>query len=136
MLTRDEARERFAGAGLSYGDVCAEDVQMLRSMLDVELRRARYLMPMSEPDQRLTAHAEPGVVFVAGDGGVMRKAFMVVSWGGEAREAISFNEDGFIGFCGWASDRNAQPFLAAFVAWVDLLEAREWQRELMGALDA
>lgn len=34
------------------------------------------------------------------------------------REAISFNEDGFIGIAGWADDTNVQPFLRAFHKWV------------------
>lgn len=36
----------------------------------------------------------------------------------KGREAISFNSDGFIGFAGWADDKNVQPFLRAFVLWV------------------
>ena len=35
------------------------------------------------------------------------------------REAISFNSDGFIGFCGWADDKNSIPFLVAFYRWVN-----------------
>lgn len=35
------------------------------------------------------------------------------------REAISFNSDGFIGFCGWADDKNSMPFLVAFYRWVN-----------------
>ena len=34
------------------------------------------------------------------------------------REAISFNSDGFIGFCGWADTQNSQPFLNAFRRWL------------------
>lgn len=34
------------------------------------------------------------------------------------REAISFNEDGFIGFAGWASDTNIKPFIRAFYRWI------------------
>ena len=37
-------------------------------------------------------------------------------WNG--REAISFNSDGFIGFCGWADTQNSQPFLNAFRRWM------------------
>ena len=35
------------------------------------------------------------------------------------REAISFNSDGFIGFCGWADDKNSTPFFVAFYRWVN-----------------
>lgn len=33
------------------------------------------------------------------------------------REAVTFNGDGFIGFCGWSSSENAQPIYAAFIEW-------------------
>lgn len=35
------------------------------------------------------------------------------------REAISFNEDGFIGFAGWASGYNLKPFANAFEKWME-----------------
>jgi hypothetical protein len=41
------------------------------------------------------------------------------------REAISFNSDGFIGFAGWASTVNTQPFLKAFVDWCDYLRGEK-----------
>jgi hypothetical protein len=42
------------------------------------------------------------------------------------REAISFNEDGFIGFAGWADQANTNPLLRAFLRWCDdMAEAKE-----------
>lgn len=35
------------------------------------------------------------------------------------REAISFNDDGYIGFCGWAGTKNALPFYRAFARWMN-----------------
>jgi hypothetical protein len=35
------------------------------------------------------------------------------------REAITFNEEGFVGFAGWADDGNVQPILRACVKWVE-----------------
>ena len=37
------------------------------------------------------------------------------------REAISFNENGFIGFAGWADRNNVKPFTTAFTNWIDTL---------------
>lgn len=37
------------------------------------------------------------------------------------REAISFNESGFIGFAGWASSTNCEPIYVAFSDWVQWL---------------
>jgi hypothetical protein len=40
----------------------------------------------------------------------------------EGREGITFSENGFIGFAGWASDYNVKPFVNAFVKWMEWLE--------------
>lgn len=41
------------------------------------------------------------------------------------REIISFNEDGFIGFAGWADQGNTNPILRAFLKWCDYLADSE-----------
>ena len=38
------------------------------------------------------------------------------------REAVSFNRDGFIGFCGWASPDNQPPYMEAFKIWIDYMK--------------
>lgn len=39
----------------------------------------------------------------------------------EAREAISFNRDGFIGIAGWADSNNVKPFLDGIDQWLRIL---------------
>ncbi|TLP41063.1 hypothetical protein [Arcobacter arenosus] len=46
----------------------------------------------------------------------------------EGREAVSFNSDGFIGFCGWADSKNSKPILNAVTEWA--LNHREKQFNL------
>lgn len=36
----------------------------------------------------------------------------------ENREGVTFNDNGFVGFCGWADDGNAAPVFWAVVDWV------------------
>jgi hypothetical protein len=38
------------------------------------------------------------------------------------REGITFNQDEFIGFAGWASGYNVKPFVDAFEKWIDWLK--------------
>ena len=38
----------------------------------------------------------------------------------KGREAVSFSLNGFIGFAGWASPENQQPFIRAFRKWAEL----------------
>lgn len=35
----------------------------------------------------------------------------------KGREAVSFNSDGFIGFCGWAGSKNTEVILTAVEEW-------------------
>lgn len=35
----------------------------------------------------------------------------------KGREAVSFNSDGFIGFCGWADSKNTEVILTAVEEW-------------------
>ena len=45
------------------------------------------------------------------------------------REAITFNEDGFIGFCGWADRYNLIPFVMGFKEWCDYLVSKKVKLE-------
>lgn len=61
---------------------------------------------------------QPQINLADGGRGI-RSAFLSVSgFYFSGREAISFNEDGFIGIAGWADDTNVKPFLRAFHKWV------------------
>ena len=40
------------------------------------------------------------------------------------REAITFNEDGFIGICGWADGYNLTPFVMGFKDWCDYMKGK------------
>lgn len=52
------------------------------------------------------------------DGGIAQ-AYLKIDCPGQwkGREAISFNSDGFIGFCGWADTQNGQPIYRAWRRW-------------------
>ena len=39
----------------------------------------------------------------------------------ECREAVSFNHDGFVGFAGWADNRNIRPILDGVEEWLYVL---------------
>lgn len=57
------------------------------------------------------------------DGSIENCYLMVDSSYFKRREAISFNTQGlngqeFIGFAGWDSTDNCQPFINAFIKWV------------------
>ena len=128
-MTTSEARAYFQGKGLTYADVTLDDLHYLRELLDEQFihQRKERMKTGHKPHywRRVNAakyykgeyNPETGAVICA---------FITAS--GEyfnAREAISFNRDGFIGFCGAADSENTVPVVAAFVEWCDWLAERK-----------
>lgn len=124
MFTRDQAREHFKQCGLSYSDVDIRALKYLQVEVDSEFNRCRkaamngdmrdYWMRVNDATYFKGEYAEDGHVicaFLTAKGTYF-----------SAREVISFNRNGFIGFCGEADDNNAQPVLIAFMRWCDWLQ--------------
>lgn len=134
---RDEARERFSELGLSYSDIREADIALLAWMLDRKLKDA----VKKNPEAISTMHMSKKVTVKTNRNGSIVKAFVFVnSHYFTQREAISFNEHGYIGFCGWASDANAAPIVEAFNEWCDCVKRGwsapiKWVMENVGALE-
>lgn len=120
-LSRDVLREIFDERFL-YSDLTPNDIDALEGFIAIEL--ARY--------NRECSYARNTNMHTSHRGKVCSKIRMNPRTGGiesaflfcdgsyfTGREAISFNSDGFIGFCGWADDKNSMPFLFAFYRWVN-----------------
>lgn len=118
----DKAREYFKNAGLSYSDITEGEILSLVLLTSKELKsfnkeanktdKERYNLTLSKKiDVLKYRNSTIKSCFLYCNGGYFVK-----------REAISFNEDGFIGFAGWASSYNEKPFLDAFYKWVDLIK--------------
>ena len=116
-LTNDQMRTYFAENGLSYGrDVTKENVVLLHSFLTQELFvsdnfNKTYRMN-SKIEYKTKNNKARDFIFA----GLTCNAFYFTG-----REAVSFNTDGFIGFCGWSDSINNQPILRGFKKWVDFL---------------
>lgn len=115
--TRDGARELFASS-LSYEQITTNDIRALEGFLAIEYARHErdgHHMEM-RPSYRKKYQPQ---INLSEDGRGIKSAFLRVSgFYFQGREAISFNEDGFIGIAGWADDTNVKPFLRAFGKWV------------------
>lgn len=100
-LTRDEVREILREEGIHPSTVTVEQLKRLRLIIakhlkdsgiyngTARLRRARKDLKYIEMQTEM--------------------------W--ENREAVSFNDDGFIGVAGWADKRHVKPLLSALVEW-------------------
>lgn len=127
MKNREEARDLFKEIGLSYSEIRMFDIDKLKGFLMMELEHFQNngftmkLCQLRKKDIVLDENGSlikcffrvKGIIKSSANG-----AFKDIIHFTE-REAISFNQDGFIGFAGWADDKNYRPFVDAFVRWVN-----------------
>ena len=116
-MTRDDARSYFREKGLTYADVTRSDLLLLNVLLDLQFTK---LQGANKYWTRTNCVA-PGRAKFDENG---RLLCALLTGKGEcftSRETVSFDQDGFIGFCGYADAENAAPVLAAFAEWCDTL---------------
>lgn len=118
---RELAREYFKEKNLIYIDVKKLDIQKLRELIKYELQT--YL-PTTDHSRRmdLRLHKERKKDFKFDEGDRLIEGGIWVDGSYfENREGIYFDDNGFIGFCGWADDSNKMPIIIAFNKWCDYL---------------
>jgi hypothetical protein len=121
-MNRDEAREYFKKSGLSYSDITEEDITSLFHLMNDEF--SIYKKTGGEHAISMDMRARKPLVKhvkVFKRTGLKFAYLKVKGSYFESREAISFNENGFIGFGGELDDKNVQPILKAFCRWCDLI---------------
>lgn len=123
VCTNDEARQYFRDKGLSYADITEGDILSLLMLLNREIKKSNKVGETSVN----TMHMSSKIAMKKRTNGTIIKCFLYInSHYFTRREAISFNEGGFIGFAGWADQGNTNPLLRAFLRWCDdLAEAKE-----------
>ncbi|MCY9861541.1 hypothetical protein OTK49_03290 [Vibrio coralliirubri] len=103
-FTRDDVREVLKNHGICSDSITIEMINPLRELLSKHLK--------------LSGIYEGTASLVSPDPANPRAIKMkTCQW--DAREAITFNKSdgGFVGFAGWASDKNAKPILLATLEW-------------------
>ena len=114
----DDAREIFREKGLSYNDITSGDILVLVMMLNRRLKQHN-----KEITSEIALRLSEKIVIRQNRNGTLRECYLFANGSYfTRREAISFNEDGFIGFCGWADYCNTKPFTDTFIAWLDTLK--------------
>lgn len=120
VCTNEEARQYFRDKGLSYHDITEGDILSLLMLLNREIKKSNKAGETSVS----TMHMSSKIGMKKRTNGTIIQCFLYVnSHYFTRREAISFNEDGFIGFAGWADQGNTNPLLRAFLRWCDDLAA-------------
>lgn len=121
--TNNNARKRFKELGLSYKDIGSKEFYDLVNRLKEVLRQNEFTDLEMKVSTRLKKYA-PKINF-AKDGSIKSAFIRCDAYYFTGREAISFNEDGFIGFAGWADTSNTKPFTETFIKWAKDIAARK-----------
>lgn len=120
VCTNDEARDYFKDCGLSYKDIMEGDILALVLLLNRELKKSNKIGETSVNTMSLSKKID----MKKNTDGSIRTCFLYMnSHYFTRREAISFNQDGYIGFAGWADSGNLNPLKRAFLAWCDQIKA-------------
>ena len=121
MNHRELAREYFKKSNLTYDDIDMNDIYKLIQILNVKITEANSCMLMiNEPKLR----GRNTNVKLNKNGKLVFAEIRVKGTYFADREAITFNGDGFIGFCGWADGYNLTPFIVGFKEWCDYMKGK------------
>jgi hypothetical protein len=115
----NEARKRFADAGLTYADVTSGDILVLVMMINKHMKQDKKNGVMAFP----TLHMSEKMNIKRTSSGSITECYLYCNAHYfTRRECISFNVDGFIGFAGWADYGSSKQIIDAFNEWVDYLK--------------
>lgn len=119
FCTNNEARDHFKECGLTYKDIAEGDILALVLILNREIKASNKKGETSVNTMRLSEKID----MKKNTDGSIKCCFLYLNSNYfTRREAISFNNDGFIGFAGWADDGNLNPLKRAFWSWCDELK--------------
>lgn len=117
VCTTNEAREFFKNRGLSYDSIHEGDILILCMMLQKELKKSNKAGETS-----VTMTLSKRIDMKKKSNGSITECYIYMNANYfTRRECISFNQDGFIGFAGWADQGNTNPLLRAFLEWCNYL---------------
>ncbi|WP_087064461.1 hypothetical protein [Intestinibacillus massiliensis] len=123
-MTRTEARDYFSEKGLTYASITIKDLNYLELLLNEQFlkQQKERLRTRDKPVYWLRVNTAKYYKGEYTEAGGMVCAYMTGKGRYfNSREIISFNRDGFIGFCGDADEQNSVPVLTAFCDWCDWL---------------
>ena len=118
VMTNDKARDYFKNKNLTYQDITVGDICVLVMLLNKAIKVACKNHEMSTDSMHMSEKIKSKYSI----NGTLKECYLYMnSHYFTRRECISFNSNGFIGFAGWADDKNLKPIKRAFVEWCDYL---------------
>lgn len=118
MNHRELARDYYKKCKITYDDITMNDLYKLIQLLNKRIVEAGSCMIMiNEPKLK---GANKNIIFK--NNKLVFAEIRVKGTYFDDREAITFNDDGFIGLCGWADGYNLTPFVMGFKEWCDYMK--------------
>lgn len=122
MLRSEQLRLKFSELGFTYQMITSKEIGKLIQLLNIEIDIFNK-NPDNELKLNISKFGNNDFNYDYNNDGAIKSVFIKVdAFYFEDREAISFNSNGFIGFCGWASSKNAVPIFIAFDKWLEYLK--------------
>lgn len=121
MNSRELARDYYKKCNISYEDIGINEIYKLIQFLNGEIIKANSCMLMINEPKLNGQHKN---ILLDKNNKIKFAEIRVKGTYFDDREAITFNEDGFIGFCGWADRYNTVPFVIGFKNWCDYMKEK------------
>lgn len=121
-LTREYGRKCFEG--LKYSDITGQDIMNLIKILIVELEEYKNSSKHGkEMDMNVAMFRKKDIKELKK--GLVCARIQINGSYFSRREAITFNENGFVGFGGELDNKNIQPIIKSFEKWCKNLKERK-----------
>lgn len=121
MNHRELARNYFKECNLTYDDIGMNEIYKLIQILNRRIEQVGSCMLMINEPKLKGRYRN----IILKDGKIKFAEIKVKGTYFDDREAITFNDDGYIGFCGWADGYNLTPFIMGFKEWCDYLKNKK-----------
>ena len=123
-MNREEARQYFKDLGLTYDYITLDDLHLLKWILNRNFANIQ-VQTMKDNVHYVYWHRVNDAKYYKGiyDNNTLIKAQLTGKGGYfDAREVITFNPNGYIGFCGEADKKNTIPVIESFIEWCNHLK--------------
>lgn len=121
MNHRELARNYFKECNLTYDDIGMNEIYKLIQILNRRIEQVDSCMLMINEPKLKGKYRN----IILKDGKIKFVEIRVKGSYFDDREAITFYDDGYIGFCGWADGYNLTPFVMGFKEWCDYLKKKK-----------
>lgn len=109
-MTRNDARALFVNTGLTYDVLTETTMRRLVRHIEADMKISGLMDGTYRMRRTCAVNTQASKPWAA---------LRCKSYYFSDREAVTFNPDGYVGFAGWADDKNVVPVLTGFQRWCE-----------------